>query len=124
MRFNVTNHTGQSTKIADHVLISMMDFSPTVFGDSYTAGSIARTALLAAPVMFGGEVGTIWSNMGTGYVDAAMIHVEPVPASAIGLQAVFVDSVTEDWIVVHLRPMVSKSEMRYEGEFINAPARE
>jgi hypothetical protein len=127
VRFNVTNNTGQPARIADYVRIGMFapgDPSMAIIGDSNVTGSTARTALLAAAAMFGGEVGTIWSQMGAGYVDAAMIHVEPVPADAIGLEAVFVDSATGVLKTVRLHPCVSKSEMRYEGEFINAPARE
>ena len=123
-RFNVTNHTGYSAMIVDHVSVYMIDNELNEYKRSYEAGRIPRKALVSAPALFGDEVGTVWSTMGTGYVDAAMIHVEPVPADTDLLWVVFEDLETEDYAFVHLQRLVSKSEMRYEGEFINAPPRE
>lgn len=124
VRFNVTNHTGYSALIADHVKVYMMDDELNVYDRSYTPGRIPRKALVSAGAHFGNQVGTVWSEMGIGYVDAAMIHVEPVPVDTDVLYVVFEDLKTEDSVFVRLQHLASKSEMRYEGEFINAPERE
>ncbi len=123
IRFNVTNHTGYSALIADHVLVYVADTDLTEYQDSYEPGRIARKALVSAGAHFGNQVGTVWSEMGTEYVDAAMIHVEPVPAATDVLYAVFKDLETGKYAFVRLQPCVSKDDMRFEGDFINAPER-
>jgi len=124
VRFNVTNHTGYSAIIADHVKVYMLDSKLNEYTESYIPLRIPRKALVSAGALFGNEVGTVWAEMGTGYIDAAMIHVEPVPADTDILYAVFEDLKTGERVFVRLQHLASKSEMRYEGEFINAPARE
>lgn len=123
-RFNVTNHTGYSAMTSDHVKVYMMDDELNVYDRGYTPSSLARKATISAGAHFGNKVPNVWDVLGAEFVDAAMVHVEPVPADADLLYVVFEDMETGERAFVRLQRLSSKTEMLYEGEFINAPARE
>jgi hypothetical protein len=119
-RFEATSHVPYSVDFTDRVSVIFTDTHGKVYDASYTPLSVARAAQLAAPRLFGDGT-TVWETMEPTYVNFPMIHTEDVPENTPALFLEFISQSTSEVEWVHLQPLTSEAQHRYEGEFINAP---
>ena len=124
-RIMLTSHVPHTVRfVADNVYIGMMDNEFNTYEGSHEPWSVARKAVIAAGRHFDNRVGFSYSDVQPDYVDYPILAVEGVPVETDILYLVLMDQDTEEFAFVRLQPLVSKSEMRYEGEFIDALPRE
>ena len=73
---------------------------------------------------FGNQNADIIDKIQPNAPDHPVVLAYEVPDDIDVLYFVIIDRDTGEMAKIHLQPLVSKQEQRYEGEFINAPARE
>ena len=123
VRFEVTSLLPQTVNLTDRVLILLTDYPGNVYDSSYRWGTKASQAGYAAPRLFGDGV-PVSTEIEPTYASFPVICTEEVGTDTYGLLFEVIDRLTNEAHWVHLQPLASESEMRYAGEFIDAPARE
>ena len=131
-RIKVTNHTGRTIRLFTDFVFGYQDVAGNTYGyeymeffDTYDWWSEWDLRVMwAAQRHFGNQNADIIDTIQPDAPDHPVVLAYEVPDDIDVLYFVIIDRRTGETAKIHLQPLVSKQEQLYEGEFIDAPARE